>query len=132
MFDRAEVRFDASIMTKKMQTLYKKKFGSESVRRLQKRLALLGYNPGKPDGKAGARTRRAIRWFQKAHGLPVDGKPSTELLQMAIKERKRVPDHVKIPPASRGQRFQAENLSNPLKCEPANPLKCEPINQEEP
>ena len=101
MFDRAEVRFDASIMAKKMQTLYKKKFGSESVRKLQKRLALLGYNPGKPDGKAGVRTRRAIRWFQKAHGLPVDGKPSTELLQMAIKERKRAPDHVKIPPPSR-------------------------------
>ena len=101
MFDRAEVRFDASIMAKKMQTLYKKKFGSESVRRLQKRLALLGYNPGKPDGKAGVKTRRAIRWFQKAHGLAVDGKPSTELLQMAIKERKSSPDHVKIPPPSR-------------------------------
>ena len=101
MFDRAEIQFDASIMAKKMQTLYKKKFGSESVRRLQKRLALLGYNPGKPDGKTGARTRRAIRWFQKAHGVPVDGKPSTELLQMAIKERKRAPDHVKIPPPGR-------------------------------
>ena len=101
LFDRAEVRFDASIMTKKMQTLYKTKFGSESVRRLQKRLAFLGYNPGKPDGKMGARTRRAIRWFQKAHGVPVDGKPSTELLQMAIKERKRASDRVKIPPPSK-------------------------------
>ena len=97
LFDRPEVRFDPSIMTEKMKTLYKTKFGDASVRRLQQRLAYLGYKPGKADGKSGAKTRRAIRWFQAAHGLVVDGKPSKQLLKIALKEGKRAPKHIKIP-----------------------------------
>jgi membrane-bound lytic murein transglycosylase B len=102
LFDRPEVQFDASIMATKMKTLYETKFGAESVRKLQRRLAFLGYEPGKPDGKAGPKTSRAIRWFQKAHGLPVDGEPSAELLQIALKEHQKAPVGVVIPPARKG------------------------------
>ena len=102
LFDRPKVRFDASIMAEKMKTLYVMKFGEASVRRLQERLAFLGYQPGRADGKEGPKTRRAIRWFQKAHGLPVDGNPSDDLLQMALKEQEKAPLHVTIPPPKPG------------------------------
>ena len=102
LFERPEVRFDASIMAVKMKTLYVTKFGAEPVRKLQKRLAFLGYKPGKADGRTGPKTRRAIRWFQKAHGLSIDGKPSDQLLRIALRERKKAPDHVKIPASKAG------------------------------
>jgi membrane-bound lytic murein transglycosylase B len=98
LFDRPAARFDPTIMSVKMKTLYRTKFGDASVRKLQQRLAALGYKPGKADGKAGSKTRRAIRWFQAAHGLTVDGKFTEQLLQMALKERKRAPKHIRIPP----------------------------------
>lgn len=47
--------------------------GSELVRALQRRLALRGYDPGPIDGRFGVLTARAVRHFQAAHGLPVDG-----------------------------------------------------------
>ncbi len=102
LFDRPAVSFDPAVMTVKMKTLYKTKFGNAAVRKLQQRLAVLGYKPGKADGKAGPKTRRAIRWFQAANGLPVDGRFTEELLQMALKERKRAPRHVRIPPSKAG------------------------------
>ena len=102
LFDRPEVRFDPSIMSVKMETLYRTKYGDASVRKLQQRLAALGYKPGKADGKKGSRTRRAIRWFQAAHGLTVDGKFSEQLLEMALKERKRAPKNIRIPPSKAG------------------------------
>lgn len=40
---------------------------------LQRRLKLIGYNPGPIDGNEGPVTRRAVRKFQRAYGLPVDG-----------------------------------------------------------
>lgn len=45
-----------------------------SVRQIQKALANAGYNPGAIDGRMGAKTREAIRAFQSANGLTVDGK----------------------------------------------------------
>lgn len=102
LFDRPEVRFDPSIMSVKMKTLYKTKFGDTSVRKLQQRLAALGYKPGRADGKRGAKTRRAIRWFQAAHGLNVDGKFNEQLLEMVLNERKRAPKNIRIPPSKAG------------------------------
>lgn len=102
LFDRPEVRFDPSIMTVKMKTLYRTKYGDASVRKLQQRLAALGYKPGKADGKKGSKTRRAIRWFQAAHGLTVDGRFTEQLLKMALKERKRAPKNIRIPPSKAG------------------------------
>ena len=45
----------------------------------QRGLARLGFDPGPPDGVVGAKTRAAIRAFQKASDLPVDGRYSAEL-----------------------------------------------------
>jgi len=45
----------------------------EDVRELQSMLAALGYNPGTIDGKFGAQTERAVRAFQSARALKVDG-----------------------------------------------------------
>ena len=40
----------------------------------QRRLAQLGFDPGPPDGVAGARTTAAIRAFQKERGLDMNGR----------------------------------------------------------
>ncbi|MBV9007199.1 MAG: peptidoglycan-binding protein, partial [Solirubrobacterales bacterium] len=47
--------------------------GSQSVRALQRRLALAGYSPGPIDGRYGPLTANAVRRFQTAHGLPANG-----------------------------------------------------------
>lgn len=47
--------------------------GSQSVRILQRRLALAGYSPGPIDGHYGPLTAEAVRRFQAAHGLPANG-----------------------------------------------------------
>lgn len=44
-----------------------------NVLRVQKRLAELGYEPGPLDGVRGRRTIAAVRRFQQARGLTVDG-----------------------------------------------------------
>ncbi|MGE5309327.1 MAG: peptidoglycan-binding domain-containing protein [Deltaproteobacteria bacterium] len=43
-------------------------------RQIQKALKNAGFEPGELDGKLGRTTRKAIRDFQKAHHLSVDGK----------------------------------------------------------
>ena len=45
-----------------------------TVKQVQSALANAGYDPGEIDGKRGRQTRDAIRAFQRAHGLSVDGK----------------------------------------------------------
>jgi uncharacterized protein (TIGR02594 family) len=40
---------------------------------IQRRLRALGYDPGPPDGVRGRLTIRAIKAFQRAHGLVADG-----------------------------------------------------------
>ena len=49
--------------------------GSEdpAVRDLQEALKALGHDPGPVDGVFGAKTERAIRAFQQARGIAVDG-----------------------------------------------------------
>lgn len=44
-----------------------------SSRQIQRALAAAGFYKGRIDGKIGAQTKRAIRAFQKAHGLRADG-----------------------------------------------------------
>ena len=46
----------------------------ELVKKIQLALNAAGFDPGKLDGVMGPATNRAIREFQKAHGLKVDGK----------------------------------------------------------
>jgi peptidoglycan hydrolase-like protein with peptidoglycan-binding domain len=47
--------------------------GSSPVRALQRRLARAGFHPGPIDGLYGPLTDQAVRRFQSAHGLSVDG-----------------------------------------------------------
>ena len=54
------------------------------VASVQRALARLGYDPGPADGAPGPKTRAAIRAFQAAAGLPVDGRLS-DRLERAIK-----------------------------------------------
>ncbi len=54
------------------------------VAAVQRALARLGYDPGPADGVPGPRTRAAVRAFQAAAGLPVDGRPS-EALRRALR-----------------------------------------------
>lgn len=44
-----------------------------AVRRLQEDLRALGHDPGPVDGMFGVQTEAAVRAFQKAHDLPLDG-----------------------------------------------------------
>ena len=56
-------------------------------RDVQRLLAERGYDIGEPDGIIGQRTREAIKSFQAAAGLPVDGHAGTKVLN-ALKARK--------------------------------------------
>ena len=48
---------------------------------IQKRLSARGFETGGADGRFGARTYEAVIGFQRKAGLPMDGKPSTKLLE---------------------------------------------------
>ena len=50
-------------------------------RELQERLTRAGFNTNGVDGKVGPATRRAIRAYQQAAGMPADGFASLSLLQ---------------------------------------------------
>jgi hypothetical protein len=53
---------------------------ADAVRKVQRSLAALGYEPGPVDGEAGPGTEKAIRRYQADHGLRVDGKVSAKLV----------------------------------------------------
>ena len=52
------------------------------VREIQTLLRRLGFPAGAIDGRAGPRTEAAIEAFQRARGLPVDGRLSLDLLRL--------------------------------------------------
>jgi Putative peptidoglycan binding domain len=60
--------------------------GSELVYNIQTSLTRLGYDPGPPDGVYGERTADAISQYQHANRLPVDGRPSPQLLNIMISQ----------------------------------------------
>ncbi len=55
---------------------------AQTIREVQKLLTRLGYDAGPADGKMGNRTANAIRLFQLQSGLPVNGQPSAQVLQL--------------------------------------------------
>ena len=55
------------------EPLLKKGSTGEAVEQLQKALKDLGYDPGAVDGKFGANTEAAVKSFQNANGIAVDG-----------------------------------------------------------
>ena len=60
--------------------------GSDLVFNIQTSLARLGYDPGPPDGVYGQQTADAISQYQHANRLPVDGRPSPQLLNIMISQ----------------------------------------------
>lgn len=52
----------------------------EDVESLQATLARLGFDPGRPDGRIGPNTRKALRAWQTANGLPADAFATKALL----------------------------------------------------
>jgi hypothetical protein len=55
------------------------------MRELQERLNALGYDAGTPDGRLGEITRAGVKRAQLAFGLPPDGYPTRDLLEMLRK-----------------------------------------------
>jgi len=52
------------------------------VEEMQNLLVRLGFDPGTPDGVIGAKTRAALRAFQRGRRLAPDGYPTPEVLQV--------------------------------------------------
>jgi lytic murein transglycosylase len=61
--------------------------GPEEMREVQERLNALGYDAGEPDGRLGEITRAGVKQAQQKFGLPADGYPTRELLQLLRKRR---------------------------------------------
>ena len=61
------------------------------VKELQERLNALGFDSGEPDGRAGRRTRAAIRSYQGESDLPMDGYASILLLEAVRDDSQRDP-----------------------------------------
>ena len=53
---------------------------------LQRRLNALGFNAGTPDGRTGPMTRKAIKGYQRKHGIPADGFPDSRLIEHVRKQ----------------------------------------------
>jgi peptidoglycan hydrolase-like protein with peptidoglycan-binding domain len=58
----------------------------ETVRSVQRMLAVLGYDAGIVDGLAGSKTTTAIRVYQERAGLEIDGEPSQNLVDHLTRE----------------------------------------------
>jgi peptidoglycan hydrolase-like protein with peptidoglycan-binding domain len=74
--------------------------GSGTVRSLQRGLARAGDAPGPIDGRFGALTEQAVRRFQSAHRLPVDGTAGARtlaLLGASLSHRLAVPRKPAVP-----------------------------------
>lgn len=61
---------------------------------LQRELSKRGFYKGEPDGKPGKATTQAIRDFQFAQRVPVDGKPSEALLKDVIATKSTMKDEL--------------------------------------
>jgi localization factor PodJL len=59
--------------------------GEDMIARAQALLAKLGFDPGPADGRIGAKTRDAVKAFQKRAGLKADGEIDAELIEALLK-----------------------------------------------
>ncbi len=53
----------------------------DTIRQVQRQLAVLGYKPGPADGKLGGKTTSAIKLFQSDRGMPATGEIDGKLLE---------------------------------------------------
>lgn len=67
------VSYMKAVQTQTMETLSRYGSSGEEVRQIQTRLKEWGYYKGNVDGIYGSRTQQAVRDFQRANGLTVDG-----------------------------------------------------------
>ncbi|HRE21279.1 MAG TPA: peptidoglycan-binding domain-containing protein [Rhabdaerophilum sp.] len=68
--------------------------GEALLLEIQRELAKRGYYKGDPDGKTGPRTTQAIRDFQFAQRVAVDGRPSEALLQSVLTTKVTMKDEL--------------------------------------
>ena len=78
---RRRGRLDDRTLRRLRDALESGKPAAAVVREIQTRLRRLGYRPGVIDGRPGPRTRAAVEAFQRARGLPVDGRLSLDLMR---------------------------------------------------
>jgi peptidoglycan L-alanyl-D-glutamate endopeptidase CwlK len=87
-----------------------------TVKKVQQRLADLGFSPGKIDGEFGAGTDAAVRAFQASKGLLVDGVAGRDTVAALFEGEKRAPkidapDILdQVTPQMAAQMFPATNL----------------------
>ena len=77
---RRRGRLDDRTLRRLRDALESGKPAATVVREIQTHLNRLGYRPGTVDGQPGPRTKAAVEAFQRAGGLPVDGRLSLDLL----------------------------------------------------
>lgn len=71
---------------------------------LQQRLKNQNFDPGRIDGILGMNTHRAIRQFQQANGYPMDGEPTTRLLQQLH------PEYIPVSPTTTTQETYDDSI----------------------
>jgi membrane-bound lytic murein transglycosylase B len=91
VFSRPGVAFTPEPMGQKLKEMYTAKYGSDVARRLQTRLAALGYYFGNVTGRPDFVFRNGVRAFQRDHGLTSDGKASLDLAALAEQEQAKAP-----------------------------------------
>lgn len=73
-------------ITSDQENVVKRKVDSDQViAKAQKKLSLLGYDPGPADGISGKKTRNALKQFQQSNGLAVTGKADKETMDKLLK-----------------------------------------------
>ncbi len=75
---------------------------SEAVRRVQVRLAQLGYSTDAPDGIYGGGTARSVRIFQYYNGLDLTGIADASTQNLLFSKRARLPDNAMLTLGSSG------------------------------
>ncbi len=108
--------------------------GSVAVRRVQRALRELGYGVGRVDGRFGLRTRSAVGWFQRKHGLTVDGVAGPQTLER-LRARQRVDSSTDAETQARaesGADPQASTPDDSRAARPASPAGSETAQAADP
>ena len=91
-----------------------KPVSTKDVKKIQAGLSRLGYRPGPVDGKPGRKTTKAIRLYQRKHGLPETGNSTVALLahiEATLGNRRKtiMPSELPLPSYRRGTEYVYQN-----------------------